>query len=767
MPRPDRPRAEGKFIYRGGEKLWIRGVTYGTFRSDEDGNEYRDLRVVRRDFAQIAANGFNAIRTYTVPPGWLLETAAEHGLRVMVGLPWEQHVTFLDDRARARSIEARVRAGVRACAGHPAVLCYVVGNEIPAPIVRWQGRRRVELFLERLYRATKAEDPDGLVTYVNYPTTEYLHLSFLDIVCFNVYLEQRDQLDAYLARLQNIAGERPLIIAEIGLDSARNGEWTQADVLAGQLRTTFAAGCAGAFVFRWTDGWHRGGHDRDDWDFGLTRRDRRPKPALAAVRAAIRDVPFPNERQWPRVSVVVCTHNGARTIRDCLDGLGKLEYPSFEVIVVDDGSTGTTARIVARYGFRLIRTRHRGLSHARNVGFQAATGEIVAYVDDDAWPDPHWLTYLADTFSKTTHAGVGGPNLAPPNRGDVAECVANAPGGPLHVLVSDREAEHIPGCNMAFRKACLQAIGGFDVQLRTAGDDVDVCWRLEQRGWSLGFNAAAMVWHLRRNSVRAYWRQQVGYGRAEALLERKWPQKYNTAGHLAWRGRVYGRGLTRSLGRQGRIYHGTWGAAPFQRLYRSAPGALGALPLMPEWWLVVASLAALSGLGVHWTPLLLALPLFCLAIGIPVVQAGVSAAQAPFTCVSRSRALKLRFLTALLHLLQPLARLHGRLRHGLTPWRRRNGRSLAFPQVRRSRIWSERWRAPGATLEAVEAALQAHGARVVRGGDFDRWDFEVRGGLLGGARTRMTVEEHGAGRQLIRFRSWPRASTVALVLVPL
>src|SRR5262249_62409958 len=123
-------------------------------------------------------------------------------------------------------------------------------------IVRWQGRRRVERFLERLYRATKAEDPDGLVTYVNYPTTEYLHLSFLDIVCFNVYLEQRDQLDAYLARLQNIAGERPLIIAEVGLDSARNGESTHADVLAWQLRTTFAAACSAAVLFAWTVEWY-------------------------------------------------------------------------------------------------------------------------------------------------------------------------------------------------------------------------------------------------------------------------------------------------------------------------------------------------------------------------------------------------------------------------------------------------------------------------------------------------------------------------------
>jgi len=88
----------------------------------------------------------------------------------------------------------------------------------------------------------------------------------------------------------------------------------------------------------------------------------------------------------------------------------------------------------------------------------AAGGEIVAYLDDDAYPDPDWLTYLADSFLKTTHVGIGGPNIAPPGDGRIADCVANAPGGPVHVLLSDDTAEHIPGCNMAFRKAALQAI---------------------------------------------------------------------------------------------------------------------------------------------------------------------------------------------------------------------------------------------------------------------------------------------------------------------
>jgi hypothetical protein len=223
-----RPAVRGKWIVVGGETFWVRGVTYGTFRPDAAGNEFHDRQKVERDLARISAQGLNAIRTYTVPPPWLLQAAHRHGLRVMVGIPWEQHVAFLDDARLPNVIEDRVRAAVAACAGHPAVLSYTIGSEIPASMVRWHGRRAVERFLERLYAAAKAEDPRGLVTYVNYPTTEYLDLPFLDVVCFNVYLESPDRLDAYLARLQNLAGEKPLVLGEVGLDTQRHGLTAQA-----------------------------------------------------------------------------------------------------------------------------------------------------------------------------------------------------------------------------------------------------------------------------------------------------------------------------------------------------------------------------------------------------------------------------------------------------------------------------------------------------------------------------------------------------------
>src|SRR5262249_16806747 len=148
----------------------------------------------------------------------------------------------------------------------------------------------------------------------------------------------------------------------------------------------------------------------------------------------------------------------------------------------------------------------------------------------------------------------------------------------------------------------------------------------------IGFHHAAMVWHHRRNFVKTYWRQQQGYGKAEALLEGKWPEKYNSAGHLTWRGRLYSNGITQALrsGRK-RIHHGIWGAGLFQSIYEPAVGTFGSLPLMPEWFLVVFMLGVLAVLGLVWRPLLIAAPLFVMALAAPVAQAVLSARRAQFT----------------------------------------------------------------------------------------------------------------------------------------
>jgi GT2 family glycosyltransferase len=577
-------------------------------------------------------------------------------------------------------------------------------------------------------------------------------------------------------------------MAELGLDSLRNGAGTQANVLDWQVRTAFAAGCGGVFVYAWTDQWFRGGAEVQDWKFGLTTEERRPKPALSTVRAAFAEVPFSSKMSWPKVSVVVCTRNGSRTICDTFEGLQQLDYPDYEVIVVDDGSSDNTAMLARHYGFRVIHTSNRGLSsalpgrenghdwvitrpnrglsNARNLGLEAATGEIVAYIDDDAYPDPHWLTYLAATFLNPRtekYGGVGGPNIAPPRDGLIADCVAHSPGGPVHVLLTNQKAEHIPGCNMAFRRVALKTIGGFDPQFHVAGDDVDVCWRLQAQGWTLGFSPAAMVWHHRRNSLRAYWKQQRGYGKAEAMLERKWPEKYNAAGHAVWSGRVYSNGMTYTGWRVRRIYHGLWGSAPFQSLYEPAPNLIESLPMLPEWFLVVLALGALCLLGLQWQPLLLALPLLALAVTVSLVQAVRCAVAVKFALPSWRERWPRRVVTALLHVMQPVARLIGRTRHGLTLWRRDATAGLALPRPWTANIWTKVSRSGEDRLHYMEKRLRKHGWVAVRSGETDRWDLEVKSGILGSARLFLGLEEHGSGRQLLRIHCWPRFSTTATV----
>jgi len=130
-------------------------------------------------------------------------------------------------------------------------------------------------------------------------------------------------------------------------------------------------------------------------------------------------------------------------------------------------------------------------------------------------------------------------------------------------LLDDEEAEHLPGCNLAVTQHAFKAIGGFDPEFHTAGDDVDFCWRLRAAGFRLGFAPGAFVWHWRRPSLRAFLRQQRGYGRAERLLIAKHPTNFSPAGGAKWQGFVYGGGPVRVMAGS-LIDYGPMGTAGYQ-----------------------------------------------------------------------------------------------------------------------------------------------------------------------------------------------------------
>ncbi len=204
-----RPTVKGKFLYLDAEKFFVRGTTYGSFPPNSLGYEFPEPPEVASDLASMGQAGINTILTYTLPPVSLLDQAQEHGIRVIITVPWMEYVCFLDQADFRAQIRRDVREGVASCQRHPAILMYCVGKEIPADIVRWHGAKKVTAFLRDLYLVAKDEDPDSLVTYTNFPTTEYLELPFIDINTFNVYLHNRPDFCRYLARLQHLAGDLP------------------------------------------------------------------------------------------------------------------------------------------------------------------------------------------------------------------------------------------------------------------------------------------------------------------------------------------------------------------------------------------------------------------------------------------------------------------------------------------------------------------------------------------------------------------------------
>src|SRR4029453_10105274 len=280
--------ARGKFFYRGVAKFFLRSVTYGPFAPGPDGTQFPRAALVQRDFALMRDLGANAIRTFRVPPQWLLDLALEYGIAVVVGLPWTEHVCFLEDRAVVRQIRASVRESVERCKRHPAIFAYLVGNETPADVVRWLGPARVKQFVEGLAALVKEVDPEPLVSYANFPPTEYLDFDQLDFVCFNVYLHREPDFRRYLLRLQSLAGDKPLVLTEFGVDSMREGRDGQAAILAWQTRAAFELGAAGTSIFAWTDDWFTGGFQIEDWSFGLVDRECNRKPAFQEVQRVYR-----------------------------------------------------------------------------------------------------------------------------------------------------------------------------------------------------------------------------------------------------------------------------------------------------------------------------------------------------------------------------------------------------------------------------------------------------------------------------------------------
>jgi GT2 family glycosyltransferase len=758
----------GRFFFANDEKFFLKGVTYGPFSPSGEGIPFPEPTQVEADFALMAKLGANCLRTFTPPPDWLLEMAASFDLRVIIGIPWAQHISFLDSARTQAEVRKTIGRTVEACRRHPATFAYLVGNEISPEIVRWHGAKQTCAFLRGLFHAAKASDPDRFVSYANFPSTEYLEIDFADFLAFNVYLHREEDFRRYLFHLHNLAGDRPLVLTELGIDSIGQGLAFQARALAWQLRASFETGAAGTVIFSWTDDWHAysgpEGFQVENWAFGLVDRNRRPKPAYWTVKNCYDEPLPPTLRAYPKVSVVICVYNGDRTLDACLASLEKLNYPNYEVIVVNDGSTDTSRQIAERYNYiRLINQENKGLSEARNVGIRASTGEIIAFTDSDCTADADWLNHLVARFHSSEFGAVGGPNLSPPDDSMIASCVAVSPGAPAHVLLDDEIAEHIPGCNMAFRREALQAISGFDPIFRAAGDDVDLCWRLQNKGYKIGFSPAAVVWHFRRNTVRDYLKQQRGYGKAETLLFFKHPSRFNVLGQSRWFGRIYGDLSSFLASRQPRIYSGVFGRGLFQTVYEPPPSVISCLPLTLEWNLISLLLVACAIVfgGLFW----LGIVPFCITAARCLTSALRARVAAPFQ--GWRSTLLITFLIYVGPLFRTLERYRWRLRrirevkpvdlNGPT----QTPRIRWFERAFYLSYWNEQGREKESLLHGMMDFLLPRKYLIAMDQGWSQWDLEICQGPWAKAQVKTAVENHGGAKRLLRVRCALRMSRIS------
>jgi len=485
------------------------------------------------------------------------------------------------------------------------------------------------------------------------------------------------------------------------------------------------------------------------------RRDRTKKPAFETVKSLFFGEGSMTSRvklrEYPKASVIVCSYNGGKTLERCLTSLKDINYPNYEVVLVDDGSKDDTQEIAARHPWiKNIRQENKGLSFARNVGGYESTGDVIVYTDSDCMADPDWLYYLIGTLLSGDFAGVGGPNISPPAENWVQACVAAAPGGPSHVLLTDVVAEHIPGCNMAFHRWAFNQVGGFDPEYRKAGDDVDFCWRLQQSGGVIAFSPAAIVWHYRRFTLQAFRKQQEGYGEAESMLRFQHLVFFGPTGTAKWKGQIYGAPRFTWLVNKPIIYHGIFGEGLFQSIYPTPQSDVAAYLSSIEWVALTALVFAAS------------IPIPFLRIVPYLMFGGTLLVALSYMIHARLEAkhdtVPARLLVAFLALSQPLVRGWARyftwLKFKRTPPAVIATQEKDFKRSRGStsnlRFWSENGNGRELLLKETIGALESEGWNYSIDTGWKDWDVQIYGSFWWGIQMRSVTEYHGGPKCLTR-----------------
>jgi hypothetical protein len=354
----------------------------------------------------------NTIRTYTRLLTGSSKKARAAGLRVLSGSTGGRTTALTTILAPSAKRSRRSRRRPRAEGLPDVLLAHVIGNEVPPLVARFHGRKPIERFLRGLTKLPRTSNPDALVTYGNFPPTEFLQLDFVDFYTLNLYLLERKTFAAYLDRMLIQAKGKPLLLGEVGEDSFHNGDDRQREVLDWTLPLALEKGACGGLRLQLDGRLGRRGASSG----GLGFRPRRTWRAAPSARtrwcgAALRSPLWSggSAGRASRSSSATTTARPPSTRR--FSSLEGLRYPDFEIIYVDDGSTDESLSIADRHrtGSASSPRRNRGLSVARTVGAEAATGTSWAYIDSDAHADPGLAPHLITAMESGSYAGWAAP----------------------------------------------------------------------------------------------------------------------------------------------------------------------------------------------------------------------------------------------------------------------------------------------------------------------------------------------------------------------
>ena len=249
----------------------------------------------------------------------------------------------------------------------------------------------------------------------------------------------------------------------------------------------------------------------------------------------------PEMPEHPGVSIVVPAHDESYAIRETIDSLLALDYPEFEIIVVNDGSTDDTKPILDEYAARgEIRVLHldanRGKAAALRVGTMASQHEFLVCIDGDAILERHALRWLIRHFLSGPRVGAvtGNPRIR--TRSTLIGKIQVGEFSSIIGLIKRAQRVYgrvftVSGVVAAFRKTALYRVGFWDPSKLT--DDIDISWRLQMDHWSIRFESNALCWILMPETLRGLWQQRLRWaqGGVEVIIEhaaslRSWRRRH-------------------------------------------------------------------------------------------------------------------------------------------------------------------------------------------------------------------------------------------------